>query len=132
MLLLGCLPGRINGDGELGEKGCNSSQNGTEKAYFKKKKVVSRPNRKRCLELSGHKCQHCGSKEEVHPHHIVFQSQGGDDRLENLISLCFKCHRKAHDGYKKNGKWISPKEFIMVEVLPHQDKERYKEILDAE
>ena len=31
-------------------------------------------------------------------HHIIFRSQGGSDELDNLITLCEKCHKAIHDG----------------------------------
>lgn len=31
------------------------------------------------------------------PHHIIFRSQGGEDTLENLITLCAHHHRRIHD-----------------------------------
>lgn len=32
----------------------------------------------------------------ISAHHILFRSQGGDDMLENLITLCVKCHDAVH------------------------------------
>ncbi len=49
-------------------------------------------------------CQWCGKQHPqdnhaLSPHHKVFRSQGGDDILENLVSLCiYPCHRFLHDG----------------------------------
>lgn len=42
------------------------------------------------------KCRCCGRREGLHAHHIVYRSQGGLDRTENLITLCFQCHDKVH------------------------------------
>ncbi len=33
-------------------------------------------------------------------HHVEFRSQGGNDEIENLISLCRSCHDKAHGKVK--------------------------------
>ncbi|MCP3924497.1 MAG: HNH endonuclease [Desulfobacterales bacterium] len=30
------------------------------------------------------------------PHHILYRSQGGKDRPDNLITLCVHCHCKIH------------------------------------
>ena len=47
----------------------------------------------------GYKCQHCGKSDTIlNAHHIVFRSQGGSDRSDNLITLCEKCHKKLHAG----------------------------------
>ena len=45
-------------------------------------------------------CQECGCCTFAPPHHIKFRSAGGDDSMENMITLCGPlendCHRKAH------------------------------------
>lgn len=41
-------------------------------------------------------CQSCGVFTQNDPHHIIFRSQGGSDTEENLITLCVRCHAKAH------------------------------------
>lgn len=38
----------------------------------------------------------CGRSTQLEVHHIRFRSALGDDALENLITLCFACHQKAH------------------------------------
>ena len=40
----------------------------------------------------GWKCRHCKSRNGLHPHHVVFQSHGGKDELNNLLTLCAECH----------------------------------------
>ena len=43
-------------------------------------------------------CKSCGSKfkSKLHVHHLIPKVYGGDESLENLITLCNKCHRKIH------------------------------------
>jgi len=85
--------------------------NQTHKTYFKTPTFRSKklnPAQFKKLTLSifardGYTCQYCGKrypKEDhaLHPHHIKFRSQGGSDTEGNLISLCWVCHRKLHDG----------------------------------
>lgn len=43
-------------------------------------------------------CQVCGRWGVVHVHHIKTRGSGGGDVPENLISLCYECHTKAHAG----------------------------------
>jgi len=31
-------------------------------------------------------------------HHTTFRSQGGSDTIENIILLCFECHKEIHGG----------------------------------
>ena len=55
---------------------------------------------------------------EYPPHHIHYTGQGGPDIKENIITLCAKCHTKAHRGTKVDGKRISGYKFI-IRVLNH-------------
>ena len=42
-------------------------------------------------------CPVCGHTEAIfHKHHVVSRAQGGDDVPENLVWLCWHCHRRAH------------------------------------
>jgi len=49
----------------------------------------------------GFKCQHCGSKEHLEVHHIIYRSQGGTNNVNNLITLCHECHQDVHKGNVK-------------------------------
>ncbi len=44
------------------------------------------------------RCELCGSNHRLQVHHIKSRGAGGDDAPDNLICLCYVCHRKAHDG----------------------------------
>jgi len=50
------------------------------------------------LERDEFRCQTCGKYVEdgVPPHHVRYRSQGGSDTMENLKTLCMKCHEKTH------------------------------------
>jgi len=37
-------------------------------------------------------CYRCGDSYGVTDHHIVHKSGGGDDALDNRVSLCMNCH----------------------------------------
>ena len=39
----------------------------------------------------------CGRRSNLHAHHIIFRSHGGDDAEWNLITLCSTCHDAVHD-----------------------------------
>ncbi|WP_425545175.1 HNH endonuclease [Halorubrum aquaticum] len=47
-------------------------------------------------------CQRCGSMggpegdSTLHAHHILPKSKGGEDRIENLITVCHECHEQIH------------------------------------
>jgi 5-methylcytosine-specific restriction endonuclease McrA len=54
--------------------------------------------REQVLARDGWRCQFCGSLAGAEVHHIEPRSHLGDDREENLITLCSACHRKLHRG----------------------------------
>ena len=55
--------------------------------------------RAHALDRDNYTCQCCGKKHvRLEVHHIIFRSQGGSDELENLITLCEKCHSAIHNG----------------------------------
>lgn len=108
---------------------CDAKNKKKKKSFFKEKKIRSRVNLKRCVENSNGKCKNCGSSNNVYAHHIIFRSQNGDDSLENLISLCLDCHRKAHDGFIYNNKYVSPISFI-ISVLESINCELYNRLLE--
>jgi len=51
-------------------------------------------------------CERCGAV-ACEVHHKKFKSRGGDDRIENLMAVCRKCHAKEHGIRIKYGrlKW---------------------------
>lgn len=61
-------------------------------------KPVRTVSRKTIEECRKPRCERCGAKSYGEPHHIRPRSLGGSDIRENLIQLCFDCHRAAHDG----------------------------------
>ena len=54
----------------------------------------------------GYTCQRCGRTIKdgaiLHVHHVVYRSQGGTNRISNLITVCDKCHTPAN--HKPGGK----------------------------
>lgn len=66
-------------------------QNGGEKGFYNVKSAV--------LNRDDYKCQICGSKDtRLEVHHIIYRSNGGSDRMDNLVALCHDCHSKIHGG----------------------------------
>jgi 5-methylcytosine-specific restriction endonuclease McrA len=52
--------------------------------------------RNEVLKREGWRCQFCGASNDLQVHHVKSRCKVGDDTLRNLITLCAKCHRKAH------------------------------------
>lgn len=48
------------------------------------------------LERDGFKCRYCGSRSQLHVHHVIYRSQGGPDELWNLLTLDETCHSAVH------------------------------------
>lgn len=59
---------------------------------------ASIPNevRRAVYERDGYRCALCDDVRGLQIHHAVHRSQGGSDRPENLITLCWRCHAEAH------------------------------------
>lgn len=57
--------------------------------------------RKLVVERDNSCCRLCGQHQDhPHLHHIVYRSQLGRHTVDNLISLCFKCHMdRAHGAH---------------------------------
>jgi len=51
-------------------------------------------NRSLVLRWLGHRCQICGSVENLEIHHVKTVRIGGTNDLRNLAVLCEHCHRK--------------------------------------
>ena len=62
--------------------------------YFKTN--VWKIKRKMVLERCKGICEKCGKKKVVDIHHLNYDSLG-QERLESLIGLCRKCHKKEHN-----------------------------------
>jgi len=62
--------------------------------------------RKATLDRDGRRCVVCGSRSGLTAHHIKSRSEGGEDGLRNLVSLCRVCHDKAEDMDEFGWRWI--------------------------
>ena len=52
--------------------------------------------RRSVLERDRWHCQICSSTVGLEVHHIKPRGRLGDDAEENMITLCWSCHRKVH------------------------------------
>ena len=52
--------------------------------------------RKAAKERDGYRCQQCGKAGMLEVHHLRSLSQGGDNELDNLRTLCRGCHIQLH------------------------------------
>lgn len=79
-------------------------------------------------------CQVCKKKNKIlNTHHIIYTSQGGSDRADNLITVCTDCHTHKnhkpgeilHDWMIHNKKTKSYKETTFMNTLRRRIFERY-------
>jgi len=54
--------------------------------------------RKQVIERDGNKCKVCGKKRKLTVHHIKPRDEGGTNALNNLETLCQKCHDEIEMG----------------------------------
>lgn len=81
--------------------------------------------RNKVKERDDYKCRVCRGTEDLHVHHIIPRSEGGEDEPENLITLCEKCHRlQSGFGHRIIGKDVSFKRPISIRVRPIIKKSR--------
>ena len=92
--------------------------------------------REHALVRDKYTCQCCGKKScRLETHHIVFRSNGGNDSLENLITLCEDCHRAVHLGkieLKLNGKRRSTLRYAtQMSVLRNMLLKKYPKAIET-
>jgi hypothetical protein len=63
-----------------------------QQAYERKYKKA----RLEALERDNYKCVECGADDELHVHHKIHREHGGTNCLDNLITLCGRCHADKH------------------------------------
>jgi hypothetical protein len=51
--------------------------------------------RRKRIELDGFRCVQCGSPINLNVHHITYDRLGCED-MEDLVTLCEKCHERLH------------------------------------
>jgi len=66
--------------------------------------------REGALERDSYECRFCGTTNDEHleehdrgleAHHVIPQRHGGEDTLENLITVCQSCHRTLENTHAK-------------------------------
>lgn len=69
------------------------------------KRIVAERDKGRC-RMCGKRCRYGASnlRERGDPHHIVFQSAGGDDSTANVLLMCREHHDMCH---KARRFWLS-------------------------
>ena len=77
---------------------------------FKKTKQIRLTGQKKkdlqfaVLERDNFTCRQCDEWTQSPPHHIKKISQGGDDIMENMVTLCITCH-DLFPNWKRRVEW---------------------------
>ncbi len=53
------------------------------------------------LKIDNNECKFCGSKNDLHVHHLTYKNKG-NEKMYDLITLCKKCHLKLHEVIEEN------------------------------
>lgn len=75
-------------------------------------------------QRDGHTCQKCGrvgDSSSLHSHHIHPSWAGGEDTLENLVTLCPHCHRFAPESSDETTAKEKTAEYVSTGVRPEFD-----------
>ena len=61
------------------------------------------------MERANHRCERCGRKAVLDPHHVRSRARGGPDEADNLVALCrWVCHRLVDQPYRRGRLLVSP------------------------
>lgn len=94
--------------------------------------------RKRVYQRDGYRCVMCGKKGKLHAHHIVPVRVSKDNSMNNLVSVCNKCHRKLEEvGFKilKEGGHrsdVKKVELRMIAEAKAKRREEYQKKLEED
>lgn len=87
-------------------------------------------SRKNILKRDGHRCQYCGTGEDLTIDHVLPKSRGGKDTWENLVAACNRCnHRKGGNTPKEAGMPLKREPFrphhilFLQEFVGHVDEQ---------
>lgn len=78
-----------------------SVKNSIKKDYKGPKNLEWLNLQRQTFERDRFKCNYCKGRSkcyELHAHHLILRSEGGEDILENLATLCKTCHVAYHKG----------------------------------
>lgn len=76
------------------------------KKYIKSKKWKQK--RQDLIDKIGYECEQCGHNHKLHVHHKTYERLG-NELLDDLQLLCWRCHMSKHDKYFKKYALIKSK-----------------------
>ena len=106
--------------GEKGENHPNYRNNKTQEEREKGRKIEGYSRWvKNVYERDNYTCQVCKKRNKIlRTHHIVYRTEGGTDRADNLITVCTECH--TSENHKVGG-------ILYNWMIKHKKVKQYKE-----
>lgn len=72
--------------------------------------------RRKILKRAYYKCEKCRKAKPLQVHHLTYEWEDGErsDKLDNLLAVCDRCHRRLHGirpwwvrGLKAIWRWVT-------------------------
>ena len=77
-----------------------------------------------------YQCLICGTNNAIQRHHVKYKSEGGEDRIDNLVDLCETCHRLYGHGLEKH-RWQKVfREYLNSPYCQKFHKDHHEQIHD--
>lgn len=64
----------------------------------------------------------CWKTAGLHSHHLIKRSDGGLDTVGNLITLCYVCHQRCHEGHGKGAERLTALDFQIDMLIRLQER----------
>lgn len=90
------------------------------------RKHLSPADKETLAQMYGTRCYMCGSEEEIEWHHIKPLWMGGEDTFENMMPVCYWCHKAITKRMPKTAKQVKPHKKI---GRPRKTPKGYKDIV---
>ncbi|CAM4313856.1 RNA-guided endonuclease IscB [Vreelandella rituensis] len=74
-----------------------------------------------CKTRDKHRCRVCSSEDSLQVHHLVYRTNGGSDKLSNLMTLCRSCH----DNHHQNGLALPRQKNVSFRSAAHVQQGKY-------
>ncbi|CAM3820242.1 RNA-guided endonuclease IscB [Vreelandella rituensis] len=74
-----------------------------------------------CKTRDKHRCRVCSTEDYLQVHHLIHRTNGGSDKLSNLMTLCRDCH----DDHHKNGLVLPRQKNVSFRSAAHVQQGKY-------
>ena len=79
------------------------------------------------MDLDGHECKGCHSKEDLQVHHATYVRFGGRELMSDLVTVCGRCHRLIHKTYRPtSGPRLAAVTFRVLKQMQPRENTEFK------